>query len=65
MEIRSTRLPDDVDGAMVDEVNFEDGERPSGYIRDAVVIRLYLDNDREFLREAQDGLESAETPRSD
>lgn len=65
MEIRSTRLPDDVDAAMADQVNFEDGERPSGYIRDAVVIRLYLENDRQFLTEAEDALDSAETARSD
>lgn len=65
MEVHSTRIPDAVDAAMKDEIDYEDGERPSGYIRDAIVIRLYLENDREFLKEAKTGLDSAETAHSD
>lgn len=66
MEIRSTRIPDDVDDQMTDEVDFEGGERPSGWIRDAVVIRLYLENDRQFLEEAREsGLDRVETSSSD
>lgn len=65
MEVHSTRIPDDVDAAMKGEIDYEDGERPSGYIRDAIVIRLYLENDRQFLKEAENGLDSAETAHSD
>lgn len=65
MKTRSTRLPDDIDDGLKRAVNFEDGERPSGYIRDAVLIRLYLDNDREFLEEAREFLDSVETAPSD
>lgn len=53
MVTRSTTLGDETDDRMTDDVNYPD-EHVSDWIRDAVRLRLFLENDRDMIAEISD-----------
>lgn len=54
-EQRAVRLPEALDTAMIDAVDYP-SEKMSDWMRGAIVIRLAMENDREFLEESKEEL---------
>lgn len=49
---RSTTLTEDVDDVFIDALN-QTGEKKSQFLRNAIIMRLHMGNDEEFIESAR------------